>query len=76
MSAEKLEKRTPGRPRDLIRDAWVERFGITRINVERDMPNRLLVQLSQCASDAERRLILGVSEKYTQEERELLTPHR
>jgi hypothetical protein len=55
-------------PPNLVRQAYVLRFGIKRVNIERDMPNSFLRQLGACASDCERRLLLGLSEKYTSDE--------
>ncbi len=48
-------------PAKMIREAWMERFGLKRANPIRDFPVRLLFQLSFCKSDEARRLILDIS---------------
>jgi hypothetical protein len=56
------------RPPNLVREAYILRFGVTIVNAHREMPNSFLRQLGACASDCERRLLLGLSEKYTADE--------
>ena len=49
------------------------RFGISdRVGPEDGWTDSFSAQLSFCKSDVERRLILGISEKYTQDERDAL----
>lgn len=42
------------------------RLNINRRHLLRDLPESLLFQLLRCSDEAARRLILGVSEKYTE----------
>lgn len=51
-----------GRRRDLIREAWSLRYGLTRGQYHQ-LNTRFLNQLSMCRSEEARRLILGVKEK-------------
>jgi hypothetical protein len=62
-----------GRPRDLVRDAWAIRFGMSYDDVYRLLTVAMMNQLSRCKSDECRRLILGISEQYHDGEGPLLT---
>jgi hypothetical protein len=48
------------RPPCMIRRAWVMRYNLTERQAK-DMSESLMLQLSQCKGDSQRRLILGIS---------------
>lgn len=55
-----------GHPTEPIRKAWAMRFGIDdRHHKCTDLTDQMMNQLSRCKSDEARRIILGISEKYT-----------
>ncbi|MFZ3343364.1 MAG: hypothetical protein WA213_20975 [Terriglobales bacterium] len=49
-----------GRPDDLERDAWGDRFGLTTRQT-RNLTNAFMAQLCRCKSDAARCVLLGVT---------------
>ena len=53
----------PGPKQDLVREAWMLRFGLTYEHARRELSDSLIAQLSYCRSDECRRLILGISKK-------------
>ena len=55
-----MKHHTGGRPPDLQREAWAERFGLSKES-KYDMPDSLMAQLSFCRGDEQRRIILGIS---------------
>lgn len=61
-----------GRPGDIRREAFAMRFNIDHLCKSRlrgMMTDEFMKQLSECRSDAARRLLLGVSEQFSDEER-------
>lgn len=53
---------------DAVRSAYIDQFKLSPCFLGSDkLPDSLLDQLSQCRSDEARRLILGISEKETDE---------
>ena len=52
-----------GRPRDLVRDAWVQRFGLKTNRPRGLLSSAMLNTLSCCKSDEARRILLGISEQ-------------
>jgi hypothetical protein len=61
-----------GRPPDLVRDAWMQRFGLTEREAK-ELSDPVMFQLAHCATDEARRIILGKTEKYQDGEGPLLT---
>ena len=50
-----------GRPPNLRREAYVERFHLTQKNMKRYLSNSFMDQLDRCKDDEARRLLLGVN---------------
>ena len=57
-----MKHHTGGRPPCLIREAWAERFGLSR-QARTDLTESIMAQLSHCKGDEQRRIILGIPER-------------
>ena len=55
------ERWRPGPVRNLVRDAWMDRFALTFKDPKYILNEKMLCQLCFCKDDESRRILLGVS---------------